>query len=443
MYDGSTPHQSAVITRAGVFFGNGQLHRWTGDDAPALRMFRQLPRLLHGADRMAERSTVIIDGLMPADIQGEDEARNAGWRWSDLGPWTFFYRDNGRQVAVGFRDAMQPRHLDTLFDRDTEPGILAMRLDRYHKITGAAWRGTFATTAMAAIRASWENSGHNPLWRHDTVTGAGHAGPLYWSRELTDREQSWGWVHQLDATAAYLGSMIGAELSWSGIDHTGPVAFDGRRPGYWRIKLGPMVRAWMADPMRPPLVNPAKIRDGQAWVMTPMAQLLADIELGDPDVTDSHLGGRSNRWLRKWAEQLRDARTPAARYNLGPAVRRSYKDAIGGMQRPTMRIHRADVAHTVIDLWRATLLRRVIRVQREQGVWPVMVKVDELHYADGGPLSPRGLTHPFPTLADSLNVWNGQGEVAPLGSYVHDTTLTAQEWAAKQAPERDRVAVPV
>jgi hypothetical protein len=361
-----------------------------------------------------------------------------------VGVWTLFHRADGRTVAVGCRAVMLPHHLGVLFGRDTDPGVTAMLLDRYHRATGMSWRGTCATTALAAIRLTWEDAPRQPRWTHPGNVGHA-AGPLVWSRELNPDEATWGHAHTFDANAAYLGSAGGAVLAWSTLDHTGPRTFDRRVAGYWRVALGDSTRAWMRDPARPPLIPPGRIVDGHAWLTTPLADLLG--QLGDPlrvvetwTASDAH-GQPGARVLRQWAESVRDARAAVATMPAGPvrthleiAVKHTYKDAVGGMQRPGMRIVRADWAHIVIDLWRATLLRRLIQVRETQGVWPYEVKTDAVTFADCLPAPRRrGATGDIPTLTESMSVTTcaaGCGCAPPglgqLGTFKHQSSEEAR-----------------
>lgn len=453
----SSTHRACVFTPGAVYYGNGTMSQIR----PGVHA--DLPAILSGTlDRFAKHATIVIDGASLAELGERAElVRAAGWSFSKLGAWTLYHREDGRTVAVGCRDSMHPRHFGVLVEPGTDPGTLALLLDRYNRVTGLSWRGTCATTALNAIRLSWENTRYQPRWNH-AKTGPGYAvGPLIWSRELNEHEASWGYVHTFDATAAYLGAAGNASLAWSTLDHTGARTFDKAAPGYWHVRLAPATLALAADPTRPPLLPAGRVVDGCTWLTTPYAEFLA--ELGDPlDVLDSWtaVDGRRPagfRVLRGWGESMRDARMSVEELPAGPirdalryAVKRTYKDATGGMQREGMRVYRPDWAHTLIDLWRATLYRRMIRVRETQGVWPVAVKTDALSYADcvRDP-QPRGHTHPFDTLTDALNVRScavacGCAPTRPggLGTYKHDATVTTAEYlSATRKPERKREVV--
>lgn len=450
----TSPHRACVITPRAAHYGNGAMV-----PVPAT-LHRELPAILHGTlGRFARHSTIIIDGAMPVALP----VSCTGWNYSKTGPWTLYHRDDGRTVAVGYRDAMNPRHFGVLVHPDTEPGVLAMLLDRYQQCTGLSWRGTCATTALAGIRLSWENVQYPPRWNHAKVDVGNAAGPLIWSRPLNQWETSWGWVHTFDAAAAYLGSALNASLAWSTLEPTGPRPFTKTAPGYWQVRLAASTLAWADDPGRPPLLPAGRVEDGCVWLTTPYAELLG--ELGDPlDVIDSitAVDGRrvaGYRVLRTWGEQMRDARVKAAALSAEPfrdllayAVKRTYKDATGGMQRPGMRVFRPDWAHTLIDLWRATLMRRLIRVHQTQGIWPVAVKTDAVSYADccqrpTGWLDEIRVIDPgSPSLAEVMTLRScgldrcgcAPAQLAALGTYRHQATTTTETWLTAMQSRKQR-----
>jgi hypothetical protein len=185
---------------------------------------------------------------------------------------------------------------------------------------------------------------------------------------------------------------------------------------------------------------------------TPYARLLQD--LGDRvNVLDSVTGSASiradgtrrhpaqSRVLRKWGENIRDALVAAEklpepmRAQLTTAIKRTYKDATGGLQREGMRITRPDWAHTLIDLRRATLYRTILRVHATQGVWPVEVKTDSLSYADCLPRVQTATAQGFDVpLGEAVGLRKGTGGLR------HETTVTTSEWLAAHAPRPSRKA---
>lgn len=443
----STSIRAAVLEPGRAHYGGGRTITTLPD------LWRDLRAVLDGTlTRFEPHSTVIVDGHI-ADLQPPD---NGAWSRTKDGPWTLWRHAKGeRTVAIGARRDMTVRHLGVLFDKTTDPGITATLLDKYAEITGAPWRGTCATTAHAAIRLTWENSRAEPLWNMSDIGPGAAVGALEWERQPGTWETTWGYVHQFDANAAYLGAAINAELAWSGLFHTGPQMFDEKLPGYWLLQLDTSTLSLNQDPARPPLFSERQLlKGGCAWVTTPYAKLLA--ELGDRvEVLDSHTARplehhpAGSRALRKWGEQMRDARLavqamPAGqlRTHLEQAVKRTYKDAIGGMQRAGMRVNRADWGHTVVDHWRATLYRTMMRIRRTEGIWPVRVATDSLAYADGADTyshwgssySFGGESYPAPLkLGTGLGQWKHDG-VHEIGAWVKAHPVKAPR--VRKAPTR-------
>lgn len=414
--NGST-QTAAVITPGRVFYGNGTVGELPGG------VHRDLGAILDGAARrFAGEACIVVDGVRLAQLA--DTVPADGWRYSELRAWTTFRRD-GQLVSLGVRDDMQRRYQHfTLFGADTDPGTVAMLLDRYQAVAGCAWRGSPAMSSLSLMISTWGNPRNQPLWHH-VEKGAGHAGPLVWNRELNEWEASWGWVHTFDANAAYLGSAINAEVAWSGLHNTGPRDFDAKRPGYWLIDPGELPEL-LAEREAPPLFS-MRARSGRVCVTTPYARLL--VELGMPfTVLDSWTADRATRVTRRWGELLRDARATVESWPAGglrdavlAAVKRTYTDAVGAMQRVRddgggMIVQRPDWAHTIIDLWRATLFRKMVAIRRGEGVWPVHVNTDALSYADCSD-TPRTL-------------YQAIGVRPRLGGWKHAGSAETPDWVA-------------
>jgi hypothetical protein len=373
--------------------------------------------------RFTQHSAIVVDGTAPAAFRAHSEAaKAAGWAHSKVDAWTLFYREDGRTVALGLRDAMSTRHLGVLFDKQTDPGVLALHLDRYHQVTGNPWRGTPATSAHNAIRLTWGNKAYQPVWSAPRIPASSDVGFISWSRPLSETEIRWGWLYTFDANSAYLGSAVNAEVAWGPLHHTGPQQFDAGIPGYWHCDLPTALLEALADPCRPPLLRTP--RNGQAWLTTPYLKLLEDLGY-QCLIVDSWTGreefraggGRlhpaGSRIFRSWSEGLRDGlRTAPEAVVL--AAKRTYKDAVGGMQKEGMRISRRDWGESIIDLWRATLMRRIIRIYEGHGVWPVRVATDSVTYAAGTGLESQ--------LAEIVGCRPG------LGGFHLEETVTAAAW---------------
>lgn len=392
------PYRAAVITDAHVFYPDGR----SVAALPGLNANHNAILRAVDGPRWAAEVTIVVDGpsCTPAKVDG--------WTWTGCaagGVWQFYRHRDGRECSIGVRPAMGRAFLGVLFDQDTDPGALAIILDRYNRATGTAWRGTCALTGLHKIRLTWGNARRQPRWQQVQETPKSWVGPLVWRRELNEHERSWGYVHTFDANNAYLGTAISELFSWYELEPTGARPFDPAVGGYWHVKIGPRALWWLTQTDRPPLL---KLRRGadSAWMSTPYAKLLG--QLGDPvEVLDSWTGvppewepdpggyrrtpvphAASGRVLRSWGEELRDAiRTAEAQAGTLPAtiakaVKLTYKNATGAMQRPRTQVARPDWGRTIIEGWRATMFRTMLRVAECEGVWPVEVRTDALSYAD-------------------------------------------------------------
>lgn len=435
----NTPHRAAVITGREIAYGNGVAIRAREG------MNANLPAVLNGTlDRFTPHSSIVLEGVTVAQLAEHSAgALAAGWNHGKVDVWTVFHRLDGRTVSVGVRDEMRPFHLGVLFDKSCDPGVLAMRLDRYHQITGSPWRGTCAMSALNAIRLTWRNESYQPLWRKPRVGVRTGTGPLIWRRDLTGTEQWWGYVHTFDANAAYLGSAVNAELGWRELEHTGPQLFDDTLPGYWHLELGNTLLEDLRDSGRPPLL---RAHAGQAWLTTPYVKFLHRHGYSF-DVVDSwtaqprfHKDGRplgpaGTRITRRWAESVRNGivgvDTAGIPEQVVRAGKRTYTDAVGAMQGRGMRIERADWGETIIDLWRSTLYDRILSVYKEIGYWPVRVYTDSVSYADSNP-DPA-------VLAGHIGV-HPRGEYR-LGYFRHTATMTVEQWQAKHEKRARKAGV--
>lgn len=380
--------------------------------------------------------------LMYSRTMAETDTDVPGWKRGQPGPWTLYQHAQGQVVAVGFLPDMSARHFD-LFGPSDDPGVIATRLDRYQRMTGTAWRGTYAATGLSAVRNAYPGQ-YQPLWRIEPQTTLQAVGPMVWTRPLNQWERQNDYVHTWDAQSAYLGAMGNAELAWSQLARTGERSFDKRLPGYWLIELDPyMIRRFVrceGDFVgAPPLIPPQRLRHGtQVWLTTPIATLLEDygmrLEVLDSVTAQPALGKTGNvvhapsaRVLRPFAEHMRDQRPhpTAAPEWLRTAWKRTYKDVTGGMQRTVdggMRICRPDWAHTFIDGWRANLYRRIYSIAATHGVWPVSVKTDSVSYVDCWENT---------VLDQSFGIQRGVANPWRLGGWRRESTVTVTSWIDK------------
>jgi hypothetical protein len=327
---------------------------------------------------MATHSTIVYAGVRPAE-DAPGAIREAGWKAWHAGPWTHYER-GGRTVAVGQLDDAgddQP-----LFTTTTDPADVVQRLQAFGQATGYTWLGTCATTALGALRLTWANVAGKPLWHHACPIDNPGSGAIIWDRKPSAREAeqpAWSW----DVNGMYLAAAGGADVAYSTLEHTPHAGFDPRLPGYWLVSV-PVVSPW-----EPPLVAPDDLdRHGRAWLTTEAVKALrqrygprgALAQMHD-SYTAAPLDGRvSCRVGRRWSDRFAQARTTHGSTLIGPAIKRTYAAAAGGMRRESMRVFRPDWSHTWIDLANANMLRRLWRVYDALGVWPTRINTDEVTY---------------------------------------------------------------
>jgi hypothetical protein len=233
--------------------------------------------------------------------------------------------------------------------------------------------------------------------------------PPRWERAFTDAEVESGWVHKFDGNAAYLASYGMTPLGLGEPEHhDGPVTFDRTRAGYWRIDQLP---EHGIEGMPPFVAKP--VRDGQTWLTTPEAGLLARLDLLPP-IAEAWVWPESSRRLdtmsrrlRKTRETLRATRgTPAgdAAWSLAGALHQmpaQYLARNGGApdpskDRPGAALWRPDWRDQIVSHVRVAHWWRLHQAWQSSGRAPVFVNEDAAAYAAGSETPedaiPQGLT---------------------------------------------------
>lgn len=418
----STQHRACVISGGVSHYGDGTIR--------PVRADLDLPSLLTGTlTRFEPDATIILDHHTKRWLTaGRAAVESFGWKVRTLGPWATYTDRNYRTVTVGLRAEMADRDFEHLLRDDTDPGVVAMLLDRYQQATGVAWRGNATVTTLDAIRLTWENvRGEHPRWKATVpVPYTGRA--LHWSRPLTKWENTWDWVHTWDERSAYVGTAGSVDLAWSSFRFEPVTGFDHKIPGYWRTRLdADTLSLWVHNPARPPVIDPEAVdADGWCWPTTPVVKFLTEqgqgyqIDggwLGQP--TEKH--GRQSRVLAKWSDQMWAARQHphvTGNEDLEDAVKHTASAAWGALQGGGNIIDRADWAHFTIDQHRVNLLRKLLRVVDTGWCWPVQVSTDAVTYADDC-LPEAG------TIADHLGVRVGRG------GFRLESTVRRAEWALR------------
>lgn len=388
---------SPTVVNSGQDFPRGDVNGTTR--AYDYDEFGSLPAILEHAyvNQSGPFRTAIVYGTPPL-IGLADQAvalRKAGW-WimpATLSTWTVCRRD-GLEISLGLANAHKPGIHDGLYPvgagrhQDGPPTIdraeVLRRLDMYHRYTGRPWHGTPALSAMAQVVAAARNR-TNVVWRSrgpSIAADAGHA--LTWRAPDPTAQPAWPHTHTWDGTKAYLGAASMAQVAAQQLTRrVGPQMFDKALAGWWRIDTPNAVIAAVRAG------RPAPARIGRDGTITATTALIGYIEqtYGTVDVIESWTAPAS-RLFRPWAEHLRDVITVATSRGDVPlvqALKATYRTLVGGMSRKGMPIERPDWTAAIIDQWRATLLRRIDRVEAETGLYPIRIQTDSLTYVTDRP----------------------------------------------------------
>lgn len=267
-----------------------------------------------------------------------------------------------------------------------EPAALAVKLAAYNHATGTAYRATPGVTGCALVRrlhaeaaerkaASRKGAAGQPFWRYDRhPIGLAPMGDLKWTADSTPTS---GYVAQFDTRAAYLAAASAAMLAWSPLRHTGSRMFDPAAAGYWQVYAADLPDLHDG---RPFVVDPTRVgSDGTVWLTTPVMDYLCS-RGSNPDVLDSHTCDQAGRYLRPWAETIRDGLAAATDPDVVDALKATYRETVGMFNRPGGSVHRPDWWATIIDMARVNLLRKVDKAYKAAGVYPVRVYVDAVYY---------------------------------------------------------------
>ncbi len=420
---------AAVLTASGTHYSDGRHHPL----APHLNI-NDLPVVLAGGGRLfgAGNEGVIMLGTDVDSLQDTITRKHpVGWTFTELRPWTTFrHAKTGTTIHVG---ALGDDRLKgaPLFDRETAPLELAARLAEYHRVTGAPFHATPGVSGLGALRSRLADPGpgRQPYWRAGLPTGALRgAGPLVWHRD--PGADAAGHVHVFDINGMYLAAMKNAAVAWGQLQPTGPCAFDPEWAGYWQIAVQDLPAELYDGREQPPVFPaprgtalvagiPGGVRISHVWVTTPVMVYLSELGV-HPEVLDSWTCENAAPVFRPYAEQLIKARRGQLG-ELAPSVEASikatYTQMVGLLGREGGRVHRPDWQHTIMDLARVNLLRRLRRARSQVGLWPHAVRTDAAYFV--WPDQEPG------ALATALGVGDG------IGMFKFADTLTVAETRAK------------
>lgn len=383
-------------------------------------------------------STVAVSAVPEQDR--DQLAAAAGWqnRSAVASAWsTYVHEVTGETVHMVDLDQLAAAD-PSAWPNGLDPAALAVKLAAYNHATGTAYRVTPGVAGCAMIRrqaaeaaarrtAAGRRTAGQPYWRYD-----GHPafltpmGDLRWTAPTLPTS---GVVHQYDARAAYLAAASAAMLAWSPLVHTGAVPFDPDHAGYWQVNAADVPDMHGGRPL---LVDPARVgSDGTVWLTTPVMGYLLGRGV-NPDVIDSWTCEHTGRYLRPWAEAIRDGLAAADDPDVSTLLKETYRQTIGMFNRPGGSVYRPDWWATIVDLARVNLLRKVDKAAAATGRYPARIYVDAVYYAaDTGAEAAA--------LAAALDVDPDGRRIGKLRSV---TGMPAAAFAEKLTPPARRRRVP-
>lgn len=308
-----------------------------------------------------------------------------------------------------------------------------------------------------------------------------------WARPLTDDEYHKRYLVGIDVNMAFAAGANGTAVGLGAPVHVKNPQFDPKTPGSWLVDLSHVE----LDPRLPSPFTPTGERpDGPAWYATPSVAYA--VELGHAVAPlEAYVRPENGRYLDAWYQRLRDAYI-ATMADLGvttgmeprafldamaghkqadpdlvillSAVKATVKGGIGklrerprgggwrpgrpwpALQRPTWR---PDIRAAVISRTRINMHRKMLKLARATGQYPVAVlsdcavyasdgpgPLDFLPYEDGKPLkggfqlgvSPGMVKHEgTQTVLWSEEVRERHGHELNLARYIKDGNVTSQD----------------
>ncbi|GIG29241.1 hypothetical protein Cma02nite_18410 [Cellulomonas marina] len=384
---------------------------------------RGLPR--DGADKGAAFAAAHTDhpALRAALEDGWCVAERVG---TDLRGWTKMWRAGQPSVYVTFADLLPP----SVRSGDADAATVARRLGLFSKVLGTGYHLSQHATGLdlmqrLRVKAKDEFVVHTPP-RPALALGDPD---LNWARPPMAEEAQLTYVHAYDRGGAHLAGVAGLELPvGEPTEFPEGRPFDPRLPGYWFVEIPASSNDWRFPH---PLFKGMRSREFD-WVTTPTLTLAN--ELGyDLEVRQAWVWEQHARVLDPWYKRITAART-ATDDESDPdlaAVRTMLKElytrSIGMMGSRThaegTTTFYPERRHHIVAKARANLLRRIVQIGQDSGVWPLAVKTDTVVYASAEP--------------DPIKAWPGDPKHLGrgLGQFkVEGTGLLADQLPHLQGP---------
>lgn len=423
----TSPTPAVVVSADGIYFADG-----TRRDLPEITHLGHLAELARtlriGVPQRRgylDAGTIVISASLctalglPADLPKptaaeprlpektfEEETRDHplllaaledGWRVSArqkgglrLRGWTFMWREDIK-VRLAFESFLS----DTITGDGPTPSAIARRLARFADTMRVPWHVSPSATGLDLMEHLQYRRREELFTRRDPDQIVQPArvraleAEINWSRPPTKDELALPYVHVYDRGGSHLAGVSSLELPIGDPEHhDGPLEFDPSRPGYWRIRV-PDSNDWR-------IPHPLAVTHRQReflWVTTPTLDLASFLDY-EPEILEAYTWPAHGRILDPWYTRIRDARTSLDTDDPDDQTSRTlikelYTRTIGMLgsdeHQGGGRFYAPERRHHIIAKARSNLLRQVVKIGRENGIWPLAIRNDAILYASSEP----------------------------------------------------------
>ena len=397
---------------------------WLGDEM-ARRLGIDVDAIHAAADKDKDKVAREVTKGIPALTDALERGYSIGGRDGDsLGRWTRVWKGTEKSVWVVLMAALPSDDIGLpLTKGEPDHAHLARRIGLLSDALGHPFQLSGSTTGLDLMQAVRGKPDERAFFAvHEPVPPAQQANievDLTWSRRPTEDELKHEWIHAYDRSGSYLAGVSGLELGvGEAVHHPEGTKFAPRVPGYWRIEI-PESSDWrMPNPLDPRGTTAGKTR----WVTTPALEFALEQEYA-PEILEAYTWQKRARIFDPWYERVRDARTGLDVDDEDSQIARDqlkmiYASTIGMLGSQLHMAGREGYAperrHMIVAKARTNILRRVAKIGRETGRWPVAIITDTVLY-----------TSPDP---DPIASWPGGQQTLgrELGRYKHEGSAPLQ-----------------
>lgn len=311
---------------------------------------------------------------------------------------------------------------------DLAPAVIARRLQKFADMLHAPYSVSASSTGLdlmmhLAPTRELREQRFAPSTPVPPAEIATLEADINWSRRPTEEERQHKYVHAYDRGGSYLAGIPGLELG-VGEPHFYPqgTSFDKRVPGYWKVTM-PEKGEWLTPNPLDPRNRDQDISGMDTWVSTPTLEIAIDLGY-EFEIHEAYVWPEHTRFLDTWYERIRDARTALDTDNPDDQAARDllkalYTRSLGLMASFEFHAGRPGFAperyHAIQARSRANILRRIHKIGKETGRWPVAIIADTILYTSDE--------------ADPAKAWpdSNKGLSRNLGQFKHEGSALLAE----------------